>query len=392
MTVKTQIITFAAAKLLGGIHPSQAISLQLPHQFACLAQRLPIEFLLTSYSIADPQTVQVRSHLRVVIRVIDNLEMMITASPSEPILSEAAYWLMSTPSFEAADALKSILGGYSVHSGDRGELLVMLLLTITRDKAVGPPNEYGCPQHGARWCSINTFLSNLFTESSWAATGDKKSSMEKALGDSKLYFSHFVKVHQFAMLNPEYVIRLMVRGAAIVCATSQKGVDLVIPFTRGGLRKEDLGVILVQVKNDEGYSATPQLNEMTRMSIEGLSNIPTLRFFFALAAKDHSITPVDIPSQPPDSFGFWVAGLSSKFLRPIGGEEEIWSELLGASRGWDEIYVEHGRGKKEGRDRVTNQRRSMYPGGGTADAHWESWCKSPTEEEDMEEEDMEVDE
>ena len=136
-----------------------------------------------------------RSHLRVVIRVVHDLETMITASPSEPILSEAAYWLMSAPSFKAADALKSILGGFSVDRGDRGELLVMLLLVIARDKAVGPPNDFGCPQHGARWCSVNTFLSNLFTESSWAAIGEKRSSMEKALGDSKLYFSHFIKVH-----------------------------------------------------------------------------------------------------------------------------------------------------------------------------------------------------
>ena len=340
-----------------------------------------------------------RSHLRVVIRVVDDLETMITASPSEPILSEAAYSLMSakTP-FNPADALKSILGGFSVHSGDRGELLVMLLLVIARDNAVSPPDDHGCPRHGTRWCSVNAFLSNLLTDSSWAAIGDKKSSMEKALGDSKLYFSHFVKVHQFAILSPEYIIRLMVQGAAIVCATSQKGIDLLIPFTRGGLRKEDLGVILVQVKNDQKYSAIPKPKEIKRMSIRGLSDIPTIRFFFALAAKRHSITSVDIPSQPLDSFAFWVAGLSSKFLRPVEVEgNEVWSGLLSASRGWDEIYVERG-GQKQKRDRVTNQCRSMYPGGGAADAHWESWYKLSTEDVDLEEEedteeeeDMDVD-
>ena len=268
---------------------------------------------------------------------------------------------MSAPSFKAADALKSILGGFSVDSGDRGELLAMLLLIMARDKAVGPPNDFGCPQHGARWCSVNAFLSNLFTESSWAAIGDKKSSMEKALGGSKLYFSHFIKVHQRNILNPEYIVRLMARGAAILCATGQKGIDLLIPFTRGGLRKEDLGVILVQVKNDKHFTATPQLNEMMWMSIEELSSIPTLRLFFALAAKRPSITLVDIPSQPPDSFGFWVAGLSSKFLRPIGvDEDEVWSGLLSASRGWHEIYVERGRGEQERRDRVHQQKCRAY--------------------------------
>ena len=86
MTVKNDIITFAASKLLGGIDPARALetSSELPHRLACLAQRLPIEFLSTSYSLslADPQNVQVRSHLCVVIRVIDDLETMVTASPS----------------------------------------------------------------------------------------------------------------------------------------------------------------------------------------------------------------------------------------------------------------------------------------------------------------------
>jgi len=157
------------------------------------------------------------------------------------------------------------------------------------------------------------------------------------------------------------------------------------------LRKEDLGVILVQVKNDRGYTSTPELDEIEKMSVEGLPNIPTLRLFFALAAKSPQITLVNIPSQPPGTFNFWVAGLSSKILRPVEAEgDTVWSGLLDASYGWNTIYTEGGRGEKSERDRVTNMRRSMYPGGSTADAHWNSWCKLPT---DLEEEvDMDVDE
>ncbi|KAI9455312.1 hypothetical protein HD554DRAFT_2317739 [Boletus coccyginus] len=362
--VQAGIIGFAASKLLGGIDPAAETRLELPHHLGCLAQRLPIEFLSSSYSssLADSQSVQVQSHLRVVLRIADNLETMITTTPSEPILSEAAYWLMDRR-FKPATALKGILGGFSVDPGDRGELLVMLLLTIARDKAVGRPDKYGVPLTGFRWCSVKSFLSGLFVESALTdAIGDKRSATEKVLGDSKLYFNHFVKVHEFETLNAKHIMRLMTRGAAILCANNQKGVDLVIPFTRSGLTREDLGVILVQ----------------------GLSDIPTLRLFFALAAKRDCLV-ADTPSPPPHALNFWIAGLSSKILRPIEDEGDgVWKGLLDASYGWEERYLEHGRSAKGkgDREKLTNIRRSMYPGGATADAHWRSWCNDDEEEEE----------
>ncbi|KAI9566872.1 hypothetical protein HD554DRAFT_2174033 [Boletus coccyginus] len=399
LSVQADIIEFAASKLLGGIDPWGETSLELPHQLGCLSQRLPIEFLSSSYSssLADPQTVQVRSHLRVVLRVVDNLETMITTTPSEPILSEAAYWVMHARRLKPATALKRILGRFSVNRGDRGELLVMLLFTIARDNAVGPPAEFGVPQSGFRWCSVRAFLSSLFVESAWTdAVGDRQPVMEKVLGDGKLYFNHFVKVHEHKMLNTKYITRLMTRGAAILCANGQKGVDLVIPFTHGGLTAEDLGVILVQVKNDQTYTADPKSGKFKAMSIKGLSNIPTLRLFFALAAKRDCLTVVNTPCSPSDTFDFWIAGLSSGILRPIEAEGDVvWKGLLDASYGWKEIYVEHGRGvkEKENREKLTNIRMSMYPGGATPDAHWRSWCNIEEEEgEDIEDEGEEEEE
>ena len=382
--------------MLGGIDPWGTTSLELPHQLGLLAQRLPIEFLSLSYSsnLADPQTVQVQSHMRVVLRVVDNLETMITTTPSEPILSEAAYWLMSARLFKPATALKDILGGCLVNRGNHGELLVMLLFTIARDIAVGPPGEFGVPKSGFRWCSVKTFLSSLFIKSAWRdAIGDRRSAMEKMLGNSKLYFSHFVKVHEHEMLNTKYITRLMARGAAILCANGEEGIDLVIPFTRGGLTEKDMGVILVQVKNDRAYTTDPRPDKFEWMSIEGLSNIPTLRLFFALAAERNCLV-ANTPSLPRDTFDFRIAGLSSDILRPIRNEgDAVWKGLLNASYDWKEMYMEHEPGdgvtERENHEKLTNIRRSMYPGGATGDAHWRSWCNMEQEQEqEQEQEDM----
>ena len=39
-------------------------------------------------------------------------------SPSEPLFSEAAYWIMQHESFDAVRALKMVLGGFAIHKGD----------------------------------------------------------------------------------------------------------------------------------------------------------------------------------------------------------------------------------------------------------------------------------
>jgi hypothetical protein len=70
----------------------------------------------------------------------DSTESLTIVSASDPLLSEAAYWMMdSDATFKAAETLKSCLDGYAIHKGDHGELLVMLLFTLARDRAIGHP-------------------------------------------------------------------------------------------------------------------------------------------------------------------------------------------------------------------------------------------------------------
>jgi hypothetical protein len=80
---------------------------------------------------------------------------MVTVSASEPLLSEAAYSVMAQPSFNVPKAMKSVLEGFSINKGDRGEFLIMLLFTIARDKAVGTPDKHGCP--GSRIMDVAPF-------------------------------------------------------------------------------------------------------------------------------------------------------------------------------------------------------------------------------------------
>ncbi|GBE85504.1 hypothetical protein SCP_0800210 [Sparassis crispa] len=156
--IQQGILAFAVRKLVGMVDRSKGLGIL--QKLACLAQRLPIEFKSITYLSHVQELEQIESYMRVCIRLDAGLESMTSASPSEPILSEAAYWMMQDKSFNAPDALMSILHGFSIDKGARGELLVMLLFTMARDAAVGNPDSFGMPTQ--RWNTVPRLLEHLF--------------------------------------------------------------------------------------------------------------------------------------------------------------------------------------------------------------------------------------
>ena len=84
--------------------------------------------------------------MRICLKIDTAFESMVTVSSSEPILSEAAYVIMAKESFRPLESFKSVVEGFAVHQGNRGEFLALLLLTLACDQAVGPPDENGHPE------------------------------------------------------------------------------------------------------------------------------------------------------------------------------------------------------------------------------------------------------
>jgi hypothetical protein len=232
-------------KLLGGSPYDPHKPLSDNQQLACLAQRIPIEFLSTLYvsRISDPEKEQVNSHMRVILKIDNSLETMATTSPSEPILSEAAYHIMSTSgSFNSPQALQIILDGLAVDKGELGELVVALLLTITRDGAVRSTQGAGSHPDKQRWCSITRLLKSLFyIPSSSSASGNHvdviashgwhftptsiqplKLSLADQFKDSKVYFTHFIKVHQHPLVQVEFLMHFFKKASLEWCRGNSK--------------------------------------------------------------------------------------------------------------------------------------------------------------------------
>ena len=345
-------------------------SLNATEKLACLAQRLPIEFHSVTYASVMKEIQLVEDHLRILLRLDAGLKSLTTVSASEPLLSEAAYWMMyPDTTFKAAETLKSCLDDYAIHKGDRGELLIMLLFTLARDRAIGHPNEHGQPDR--RWCSVPDLMKALFEFK-------RRDASLKVFANSKIFFNHWVKVHQYAMVNVRYLAQLMRRGAALLCATNQAGIDGIIPYLFKGytILLKIIGVILWQGTNDSSFTDEPDLSLFEAMDPYALGilnpadKIPIIRIVFALASKAACFKCV--PSKR-GFYDFWFGGISPNFCLPVGGDASIWTTLLQATYGWEDIYKRNPDGKADILEE--GLRRSMNPGTATDENHWRNWTQ-----------------
>jgi hypothetical protein len=150
--------------------------------------------------------------------------------------------------------MKSLLEGFSINKGDRGEFLVMLLLIVACDKVVGPPVVHGLSA-GSRIIDVASFLSGgLFRRL------PSLRALHQDFPDSKMHLNHYVKVHEYAAIDAESLLLLASRGAGILCANGQYAIDGINPFLFHGttLGFGNLGVLVWQGKNDAAFTATPQ--------------------------------------------------------------------------------------------------------------------------------------
>jgi hypothetical protein len=312
--------------------------------------------------------------MRVCLKIDATFESMVTLSASEPLLSEAAYTVMSDASFNVPKAMKTVMSGFAISKGDRGEFVVMLLFTVARDKSVGPPDKHGHPK--SRIIPVHQFLSrSLFRNPTGLL------SLAEDFANSYMHFNHYVKVHEFAGIDAESLLLLSTRGAAVLCANNQQAIDGINPFLYKGteFRYDNLGLILWQSKNNAAYTGEPEPEPdlfavMNPYKLNILRKhdkpVPLIKIVFALAAK---ISSLKIVRRPPSVkynavvYEIWCAGISQEILGCVEIEQETtWEALVQASYGWKAIY--------EGTTTEQQQMRLMNPGAARNLSHWNAWA------------------
>jgi len=345
--------------------------------------------------------------MRLCLNVAPGFTFMRTISGSEPILAEGAYLAMAKETFNAPSALKRILSGHYVNQGDRGEVIVLLLLTMARDAAVGPPNgQTGEPVNKqGRVMKVADFLSKLFPKPRDQEEehvdvmsiqpsfddSDKSRPLGSILKTSHMHFNHFIKVHQHGLMKRKHLVCFPSRGAGVICGNGQPGIDGVIAFSAEGTRMsvKNTGLIMWQVKLDESYTDNPKWNMFDSMDpvklgifedegaplAEGkVEPVPIIRIFFALAAKTSCLKARPRTVNPEvdarfRTYDLWCAGLDPDIVGPITSQDEdSWTGLKGFCNGWAADYT-------SGTTRVQAKLRREMNAGAALDAnHFAAWC------------------
>ncbi|KAF9505310.1 hypothetical protein BS47DRAFT_1400536 [Hydnum rufescens UP504] len=336
-TIKSTIVSFAREKLVG----SKDV-LDWQSKLACLAMRIPVQFDSKSDLGAETSAALVERHMRICLDVDPNSSVMTTVSPSEPLLAEAARATMSLcPGFSAVDALVSHLNDSGPDKGNRGSLLAMLLLILAYDNAAKKKTiEVECRPYYQRAESDDVALEDSFSEA--------------------------------------LPLGLIARGAAVICVDNQMGIDLVIPFIAGDhkLTEENVGVILIQVKNDQNFNEKPLdklyggMDPVYLGILPTESNIAVIRMVFALASRDPAVVVRQRERRTTrrkasnfTSYDIWLAKASSQTFGPIEIEEEDQYTLaLRLTKTFPHVYHD---------EAIQDTLRSMNPGSATDKAHWQ---------------------
>ena len=171
----------------------------------------------------------------------------------------------------------------------------------------------------------------------------------------------------------------MRRGAALLCAINNAGIDGIFPFLLAGytIFPNNIGVILWQAENDSKFTDKPDLSLFEAMDPYALGilnpgdNILIVRIVFALASKTPCLKRVTCQQHGFKSCDFWAGGISPTVFSPVGDQDaSTWTALLQATYSWENIYKE----KSDGDALEECLRRSMNPGTSEDEHHWENWA------------------
>ncbi|KAI9434763.1 hypothetical protein BJY52DRAFT_1231070 [Lactarius psammicola] len=338
--VRRSLLDFAVQKLLCGNLGNE--SLTNPQTYAVLSQRLVLDINTPHYlyNLESPfdamRTMheQIANHMRVCVVVGKGIESLRGIASSEPILSEAASFIMSSDHFDLAHALTLVLKGFS----------------INQESQLQPFGE-------------------VF----------KKATM---------HFNHVLKPQAQRLLARRFLLYFMARGAAALGANCQPGFDAVYPYLYDSLDLEvkNVGFIIVQVKNDSNASRSDDASIFRKMDpfkcgllgdsdkVDGRFPIPIIRLLFSLSGPG-GVTQMTYnnPSEGTarlddghplfTSYDYVCSGVSPKYLKPVEKSPDTWTALVNKPDQWSSFYNVP----------AQNVLRSQIPGCGDHEAHFSSW-------------------
>ncbi|KAI9449302.1 hypothetical protein BJY52DRAFT_1227846 [Lactarius psammicola] len=374
--VRRSLLDFAVQKLLCGNLGNE--SLTNPQTYAVLSQRLALDIntphylydLESPFDAMRTMHEQIANHMRVCVVVGKGIESLRGIASSEPILLEAASFIMSSDHFRL---------GSCPYVGSEG--------------VQHQPRERFC-----QYFSVTRLFSHLFSTSTFASmsghfpslchTESQLQPFGEAFKKATMHFNHVLKPQAQRLLARRFLLYFMARGAAALGANCQPGFDAVYPYLYDSLDLEvkNVGFIIVQVKNDSNASRSDDASIFRKMDpfkcgllgdsdmVDGRFPIPIIRLLFSLSGPG-GVTQMTYnnPSEGTarlddghplfTSYDYVCSGVSPKYLKPVEKSPDTWTALVNKPDQWSSFYNVP----------AQNVLRSQIPGCGDHEAHFSSW-------------------
>ncbi|EJU02265.1 hypothetical protein DACRYDRAFT_115996 [Dacryopinax primogenitus] len=368
--------SFAMEKLVGA---SYGLDFDDGQKLAILARRIPIHMQTDTSASLRTINEQIARHMRVLYRITDNNETLITGSPSEPIISEGAKAAMAT--FNAADALRRIFVSPGISVDDRGQMVAALLMILASDAAT----KYGK-------FSIPAFFKCLLTDVSWMTLKSSQAShgrifhperFEQTFENSFGNFNHVIKVYgNVPRSNSLY--RYLTRRAAISTLFAQPGVDGAFPYTidETKITPDNTSFAIIQTNAEAGMQIPPKsafdnMNSIVRQMHDyhdaestpapkhKNKYKPVIRMIFSLQSKETDLVVMEY-EDADDELVTWDIYVPFLALGAVQENAGMWQSVLETGLQSGSIYDGD----------VTLM--GMDPGAKDGDEFWPNWA--PTEE------------
>ncbi|CAG8604758.1 4151_t:CDS:1, partial [Acaulospora colombiana] len=234
-------------------------------------------------------------------------------------------------------------------------------------------------EKGSSRVPLNLFLKKLLGKEvldflpNASPPGKKPMKLRGAFKNAYIHFTHAVIVQKQDILTKETMWLLMARGALPICATGQKGVDLIIPVVQGDIVKEStVTAIFIQVKNDDPtgpdcskyfLNLHPKNTNYLSQGQEALE-LPFIRLVMAFQGKKNEVTRHFIDySRPVDftAYDIICRGITPETYKVIKqGDVEGWKRCLDILGGFEALF-KHPNGEEMSDDQKRTT-RFRWPG------------------------------
>jgi hypothetical protein len=229
---------------------------------AALSVRLMLDFEPRGIRATEVENLMVAGHLRIANVIPAHREYVISSTPSEPIVAEAAAQVLRRQNM--VDLLAQNVREGLIEKGQRGELVARLLFTLARDQALENmeiahnDNQGQLEKLYTSPIPVVAFFRALFSQQyvdnllhCRADNSAGGPTFEEAFADAYIMFTHFGKAADDWCMSHAFMFMALCRNMAISCREGMQYADLCIPIHFGcetPLSRQTTSSILVSIK------------------------------------------------------------------------------------------------------------------------------------------------